>query len=1325
MQKIFFLILFFTVVACSSTKKVAQTETINFTQNDSTELVKTLANDSTATNQKSISGTIWEHSFGYLFKGLGYVLGYFWDKTESLRSYYNTLFNAKKLFEKTERTYLERLKTEAFGTSSMAQNTSRLKSDLNANEKKDFDLVIEKCSKLLELYPNSKHKDNAIFLIGKSFYYKWEFEKSTQKFDELRSNFPKSKFCEDALLWKGKSLYKRRFSEPLETDKIKFTSQAEEILSNVIIESKKKYVVGDAYQTLGEIAVLRLDLEKAIVNFNKSIEFIKDKQIKINVHFKIGDALLELGKNDEALAEYTKIEKLSPGIEDEFEKNYKKGKALRLSGKIDEAKKIFVELLKLKEESFGEEKLFAVTAILFNVNTILDQPRQRDEVLDENGDIVGDGGKRDEEIKFETQNPVDNVEKIIPSRVWYSKIRASLHVLKDSTLYTIPISKRNANQNETTLIEEPVTLNSSVNSEVISFSIPLETTEKYFWAIVFDKNKPKLATFNLQNARLEKLHPLPADYSVTPQSFGDLTFGNNWLWYLTPEKDIFRINPETGLSEPSPLYRLLQLSDSYFSENITFTANFLWTVAKTRKGTGLLKINPASGEIIQFFALPNALKNLNKKISLASSVNNEFFLTDYTKNYTYRLTLEKDVSNVNLAQRNLKEKFPQVSFELSEVLLQQNNYPTALGELQEVIYSYPNSVHSTKAYFKLGSINENLFFDFPQALENYSKISGQQNFPNFSKPALAKQKLLEKFLLLSKKNTQTKIQFDSLWTDSLNFALQVDSLVKNFQLSFEEASSQIKKQKTAKTDTTKTDSLSLQDSTSFALTDTLDFHEENLQADTTKRLMTEQELQILVFAVKPEKTLLDSLAKIPLTNYEINLLITEEVEPSSILKDKTSSTEEKETVPVTPQVSLEDENFELTVMILKGWDLRKIRSNEKNKIFKRIEFVQEPETENLETAEEEVLTDSTNQQTNQQISQQTTTQTNTQNESFFAKINKKREQLALDNFALGEYLFIDFAKYDSARTSYKQVLEITKDSTLVAKTLYSLRALELVTDSLSLVADSLGKLLTENFADTIYGKEILIGQGKLKREKNFLKEEKTDSVLVLFHEAEDFLWEKEDFKEAITKFDQIVKTYPENQLAPKSQLAIAWTYEKKIQDFSKALAEYKELKENFKNTPYAQIATDKLKEPPKEVSKDSLKTTFSDSIAVSDSLQTQNLTNTEKKIDGVTFVEIETKPTVKNYETLLFNNAFNKAFMDLAGKRIEQKRTITDSKATLIFSISTEGKVEDLQIFNVSPETQALIETNVLKMDFNPGIHEVKIVKTVNIPVELSFEELK
>ena len=106
-----------------------------------------------------------------------------------LSAYFNTYYNAQRLFEEAEK--------ETINQRSTAQKEDPLLIPYgpSSTAKTKFASVIEKCSKLLQYHPTSSLVDNALLMIARSYLYQNEYQKAERKFKELLDSYPQSSFA--------------------------------------------------------------------------------------------------------------------------------------------------------------------------------------------------------------------------------------------------------------------------------------------------------------------------------------------------------------------------------------------------------------------------------------------------------------------------------------------------------------------------------------------------------------------------------------------------------------------------------------------------------------------------------------------------------------------------------------------------------------------------------------------------------------------------------------------------------------------------------------------------------------------------------------------------------------------------------------------------------------------------------------------------------------------------------------------------------------------------------------------------------------------------
>lgn len=101
--------------------------------------------------------------------------------------YYNTFYNARKEFNRAE-SARKKSKTKS-GRAGAAQ----------------YKMAIEKSLKVVENYPNSKWYDDALYILGISYYFTGQFGRSERRLRELLANYPESQYVKQSYLYLAKA----------------------------------------------------------------------------------------------------------------------------------------------------------------------------------------------------------------------------------------------------------------------------------------------------------------------------------------------------------------------------------------------------------------------------------------------------------------------------------------------------------------------------------------------------------------------------------------------------------------------------------------------------------------------------------------------------------------------------------------------------------------------------------------------------------------------------------------------------------------------------------------------------------------------------------------------------------------------------------------------------------------------------------------------------------------------------------------------------------------------------------------------------------------
>ena len=195
----------------------------------------------------------------------------------------------------------------------------------------NYQQAIERASRVLEYYPDSKWVDDALILLGKCFYYRRDFKKGMRKFDEILQLYPNSEFIPETRLLKAKAYIG-----------LEDFDSAEELLREISSdESIPKKVREEAKYELGGLYYKKANYKLAADNYRSSARSAKDKLIKAMAQYRLGECLVRLKNFDEAPAVLRKAVKDAPNEDFLSQAYFKLGQAYSLDGDYDRAIKTF------------------------------------------------------------------------------------------------------------------------------------------------------------------------------------------------------------------------------------------------------------------------------------------------------------------------------------------------------------------------------------------------------------------------------------------------------------------------------------------------------------------------------------------------------------------------------------------------------------------------------------------------------------------------------------------------------------------------------------------------------------------------------------------------------------------------------------------------------------------------------------------------------------------------------------------------------------------------------------------------------------------------
>jgi TolA-binding protein len=231
-------------------------------------------------------------------------------------AYFNTFYNARKKFGEAEKENREAIETH------------------NRPQTQKYNSAIESAGRLLQDYPDSKWADDALLLMGKSYYRIQQYSRAERKFEELFANHPNSPLIPEGKYWLA--LTKK---ETGNVDEAK--NQLRALLGMEIpreLSTKVRF-------SLANILFEEESYDKARVEYEKIVEKSKENRDRADAQFHIAECYSLAGKDSSAAQAYLKVLNYSPYRDLEFEAQFNYGNAQKELGHYDQVKAIFEDLL--------------------------------------------------------------------------------------------------------------------------------------------------------------------------------------------------------------------------------------------------------------------------------------------------------------------------------------------------------------------------------------------------------------------------------------------------------------------------------------------------------------------------------------------------------------------------------------------------------------------------------------------------------------------------------------------------------------------------------------------------------------------------------------------------------------------------------------------------------------------------------------------------------------------------------------------------------------------------------------------------------------------
>jgi tetratricopeptide (TPR) repeat protein len=254
-----------------------------------------------------------------LFSGCGTTLKQQWY---DFTAYYNTFYNAKQYFN-----------------AGLEENRSQ-RSDINPNElirihppptgagAQNFARSIEKSADLLRNHSRSKYIDEAIQLIGFSFFYRQEYFAALEKFQELYASTIDPDKQQSATIWEGRTYLELQ----LYGEGSRFMETRIENLDQW--EPEK---LSEARVILAQLYTYQGNLHQAGNQLLVSLENLEGSELRPRAYYHYGQIMERMENLQQAAYAFREIQNMRPSFDLVYNASLKEADILRKNGDYSEA----------------------------------------------------------------------------------------------------------------------------------------------------------------------------------------------------------------------------------------------------------------------------------------------------------------------------------------------------------------------------------------------------------------------------------------------------------------------------------------------------------------------------------------------------------------------------------------------------------------------------------------------------------------------------------------------------------------------------------------------------------------------------------------------------------------------------------------------------------------------------------------------------------------------------------------------------------------------------------------------------------------------------
>jgi tetratricopeptide (TPR) repeat protein len=245
-------------------------------------------------------------------------------------------------------------------------------------DSENFDKAIEKATAIIVKYPNTRWIDDALFIMGASYYYKGDYSRSLEKLDFLTLNYPESGFYHEALYLVGLANYRlKKYGSAIVA--LEDVMESRKFRKRALIALLYVYYADGSFDRLYEVAdtLLRGSLKyqerRTVLSFVGLAQFSEEKYAEA---LETSKRLLDITRDEAGRRELKlRIAEIYMEIgEHELCRNFVEGEVepefrdlladlCMVTGEIEDAVDIYTELTQNRQPDVSAEAYFELAQV--------------------------------------------------------------------------------------------------------------------------------------------------------------------------------------------------------------------------------------------------------------------------------------------------------------------------------------------------------------------------------------------------------------------------------------------------------------------------------------------------------------------------------------------------------------------------------------------------------------------------------------------------------------------------------------------------------------------------------------------------------------------------------------------------------------------------------------------------------------------------------------------------------------------------------------------------------------------------------------------------